>query len=51
MPQNHTRVILGGRDGASLHPVAGTGAVPRARPRGLLPREGRVIEGGQADLR
>jgi len=50
MPQNHMHVIQGGEKGASLHPVAGTGAVPRTRSRDLLPREGRLIEGGEEDL-
>src|SRR6266508_4730024 len=31
--------------------MARAGPLPRARSRDLLPREGRVIEGGQADLR
>src|SRR3990170_4627210 len=50
MSQNHTRVILRGVQGASLHPVARAGAVPGTRSRDLLPREGRLIEGGETDL-
>src|SRR3972149_1992745 len=37
--------------GAPLHPMAGAREVSRIRPRDLLPREGRRLEGGQADLR
>src|SRR5207248_9650952 len=50
--QNYTCVILGeeGESGAPLHPVAGAGAMPRIRPRGLLPREGRFLARGQAGL-
>src|SRR2546423_1220871 len=48
--QNYTNVILGGEGLAPLHPLAGTSPVPRVRPRGVLPREGRVLAGGQADL-
>ena len=48
--QNHTRVISGGDKRAPLHPLARASAVSRVRPGDLLPREGRFIEGGQADL-
>src|SRR3972149_5342898 len=34
--------------GAPLHPMAGAREVSRIRPRDLLPREGRLLEGGQA---
>src|SRR4029453_15209649 len=49
IPQNHTRVILGGEGGASLHPMPGTGSVPRGRPRGLFSGEGGFPPGGQGD--
>ena len=49
-PQNHTNVISGGDERAPLHPLAGTSEMSRIRPGDLLPREGRLIEGGQADL-
>jgi len=49
-PQNHTDVISGGDESAPLHPLARESAVSGSRPGDLLPREGRLIEGGQADL-
>src|SRR2546422_8017935 len=50
-PQNHTGVISGGEEHAPLHPLAGESKVARFRSGGVLPREGRLIEGGEADLR
>ena len=51
--QNHTRVISGRERGphASLHPMARAGAMSATRSGGVLPREGGIIERGQADLR
>src|SRR4051812_3842340 len=48
--QNHTRVIWGEENGASLHPLAGAGPLSGVRPGGLLPGEGRFLPGSQADL-
>src|SRR5688572_27757898 len=48
--QNYKDVISG-RGRASFRSMAGPGPLPRSRPRDLLPREGWVVPGGQADLR
>jgi hypothetical protein len=40
----------GGGWSAPLHPMAGTGKVPGLRSRDLLPREGRIVAGGETDL-
>src|ERR671914_1491600 len=50
--QNHTHVISAGRSrGAPLHPVAGAGPLPGARPGDLLPREGGLLARSQARVR
>src|SRR2546427_2746363 len=47
--QNYKNVIWG-REDASLRSMARPCAVPGLRPGDLLPREGRVLSRGQADL-
>src|SRR6266508_4578579 len=49
--QNYKNVIPGGEGRAPLHSMAGAGSVPGTGPGGVLPREGRLLAGGQADLR
>src|SRR6266571_4272576 len=50
IPQNYTNVISG-RGRASFRSMARPRTLPRVRPGDLLPREGRVVPGGEADLR
>src|SRR5437867_6497261 len=50
IPQNYKNVISG--DGrAPLRSMAGPRTLPGLRPGDFLPREGRVVARGQADLR